>query len=221
MADQAKGTIKRIQKGDRVIYYNVETKRFASAKDWVRENYDVIGTGKKDFLDYTTDLTEKERRSFVGQRTARSKYRYKGQFLDKNTGAVLKKLKIKPNEVEKRISPQYLEVIQSNAQLFTHETFIKDNAEYKTTKGDLMSTADMLLKAIAKGEDVTVEFEGEKYEGKDAIVFMREFEDVKTPDREKYRITHKIAHDPKTGKYFIKLDDSEVEELGDYARSKA
>jgi len=208
--------IKRfVTSSGRVFYKNLETNKFASRSDWVKSNYDIIGKGRRNLIPLS-DLDRKEKASFYSIRTNRQQYRYNGKFVSKEVSSVLKQLNLDPTkDVSKQLEKKKFEIINQKGSALL-SSWYNEGARYETTKGQILSVVDKMLKAIKSGEDVMVIDGGDVYQGMEAVRRLSEWEMENYLDKDsKVRITHRIIYDRKKKQYTIDLEDSMIDVFGD------
>lgn len=207
--------IKRVlAKNGQILYIDTASNRFTNAKNWVKQNMEVIGTGKSKIWKLS-ELTDRERRSFNARKSLEGRpYRYNGKFLDKETNQTLKNLKYPEGELKGKISITRLNIIKDSARFFNNETFIKNADQfYQSSRGDLMSTVMKLEKYMKQGNTIEITIAGQTYTGAEALKELAKWEmdQYLNNDVAAVRITHAIEHDKKKKKFKVNTDDSQVD----------
>lgn len=212
--------IKKIAKNGRLLYYDESNHRFTTAKNWIKESFDIIGPGRSKIINIDR-LNDKEKRIFYGLRTSRDRYRYNGQFLSKDTGLVLKAIGIEPGEVRDKVSRGLLATILDTQTEYTIKSFIAPGAggdgEYWELKNGTFDRAlDDIQSALRRGYKVTVvDLDGIEHTGRDAIKAVASFEmDMFLGEEQKVRIEHLVRYLASKKRYKIDLKDSQVTWLG-------
>jgi len=205
----------------RTYYFNDRGQRLSDrtgARRYVRENFDTLST---------SNLTQREQRSYAASQRARNQFRFEGRFVPNPFEIFDRFLRARNLPPETRdlsnlFDRNQLDRILDNTytqDLVTFRNHVQNIFEnYRTRSGDLMDSYQEIRNYMRNGYQFNFILNGETYSGQEALEALRDFEQSEQQEAleergdalENVEFSHRINLNPQNRIIEIYADETNI-----------